>query len=102
MAHTRRRERVRFDQRSEAFLGIASDYREALRGAEKLWRRLQRADVLCDPVKEEKARRELALVEDRLDAARQALLEHTRAIATDPMRTRVKRLGLGDSKSSVA
>ncbi len=99
---TRASDRVRFDPCSEAFAAVAREYRNTLRRAEKLWRRLQRADVQRNPRKEDRTRRELELVERRLDVARRALLDHTRKVASDPMRTRVRRLGLGGPEAQVA
>jgi len=100
MARRRSRERQRFDVRGADFVGIAQEYRAALRKAERLWRRLHRRDVSRDPAREGRAIRELADVEGELDAARRALFDHTKKIATDPMRTRVKGLGLGGQNAS--
>jgi hypothetical protein len=94
MARTTSGRKVRFDTRCQGFAAITAEYREALKRAEKLWRRLQRDRVRRSPTKSARLWGELAGLEDRLDAARAALREHTRKIAVDPMRTRVKNLGL--------
>jgi len=86
---------VRFNPRTKAFAAASQEYRGALAKAERLWRKLQSASVCADPTKEEKVRRALAEIDERLDRARRALLEHTVSVARDPMRTRVKNLGLG-------
>lgn len=88
MARRDRGHRVRFDARSEAFSGIAANYRAALDKAEKLWRRLAKPHVARDPKKTDKVRRELAELDTKLDAAREALLGHTRKHASDPRQTR--------------
>jgi len=96
MARTSTGKRVRFDQRDHVFSGIASEYRDALREAERLWRRLGQRNVQRDLVKRDRILRALAVLEERLNRARAALLEHTRRISLDPMRTHVKRLDLVD------
>jgi hypothetical protein len=87
-------QRVRFDKRCRVFLGIAAEYRSAITQAEKLWRQAHRASVRRDPAKADAVRRAIAAVEERLDAARAALFAHTREVANDPMRTKVKGIGL--------
>ena len=91
MARTNTGKRVRFDVRSQVFLGIAAEYRVALNLAERLWRRLGRNYIHRDARKKDKTLRELALVEQRLDRARAALFEHTRRISQDPLRVGLKR-----------
>jgi len=95
MARRKIGERTRLVLTGGDFEGAAQEYRAALSSAEKLWRRLERRRGPSDLVEEDRARRELARVEERLDRARSALLEHTKKATTDPKRTRVKRLGLG-------
>ena len=96
MARTNTGKRVRFDMRCQVFAGIASEYRDALRQAERVWRKLSHRGVQRSPAKKDAILRELVGLEGRLDRARAALFEHTRKIALDPMRTRVKRLDLQD------
>ncbi len=91
MARTNTGKRVRFDVRSRVFVGIAAEYRDALNLAERLWRRLGRDYIQRDARRKDKALRELALVEKRLDQARAALFEHTRRITRDPLRVGLKR-----------
>lgn len=97
MGRSRSGRRIRFNAKSSQFTSLASEYRAALRRAEMLWKALQRPGLHSTPAKADRLRRELALVEDRLDAARSALLNHTRVLAADPMRTHVKNLGLASS-----
>jgi hypothetical protein len=96
MALTSSGKRVRFDIRDRTFSGIASEYRDALRQAERLWRRLGQRNVERSPATKDRVLRGLAILEGRLNRARAALFEHTKRIAQDPMRTHVKGLDLVD------
>lgn len=89
------RARIRFDLRDETFARVATEYRRAIKNAESLWCRVTTPGVRATKEQAERLSSEFARAEERLDAARKALLEHTKAVAKDPMRTRVKRLGLG-------
>src|SRR5271170_5722277 len=96
MPHTNTGRRVRFDMRSEPFRGITRDYREALGDAERVWRKLESRSAKRSPARRDAILRHLSVLEGRLDRARQALFEHTRQLAVDPMRTFVKKLDLKD------
>jgi len=87
--------------RGEAFEAVATAYREALRVAERLWR-LTRRSVRAGAATRARLERELDCAEERLELARAALVEHTRRVARDPMRTHVRRLGLGAPSDSTA
>src|SRR5262245_54644880 len=84
MPRSDRGRRVRFDPQCAAFSVIAATYRTALVQAEKLWRRVQKPRVAKSGPLAERLRCDLDVAEAALEAARAALLAHTRNMTVRP------------------
>jgi predicted ribosome quality control (RQC) complex YloA/Tae2 family protein len=93
---------IRVDATSEAFEQLATCYRKALAHAERLWKRLERAEDSNQFTQAKKLRRKLDAADARLEAARTALLEHVQATARGEKERRRKRWSLRHERVRVS
>lgn len=82
--------RVRFDVESEHFDQVASELRAAIEAADRLWRRLNRAEAKGDFSKAKRIGRKLEAADARVEAAHEKLQEHTRHTLRKPFRERAR------------